>query len=711
MKNLFNKFMRISSKTKIAIVITLLTIAVPAIINAWGPDRQLFTMAKPATFVTFNSITDNSIVGDERNFVVIKDAANTSDGGWKDDVTVERGKEYLVRVYVHNNAADNLGLKALNTRVSAGVPTNTAKNISISGFVTSDNATPKQVWDDASFNSSENFNLVYVAGSAEIYNNGYARGGKSLPDSIVTSAGAKIGFDGPDGIVPGCFKYDNFIFFKVKPQFAPVNDYSFTKQVRKEGSTEWSKSVQANPGDTVEYMLSYKNTGEVRQNNVVMRDQLPDKISLINDTTYLKNGTNPNGLRISNNISTPTGVNIGDYNAQAAAYVKYSAKVASLDKLVCGKNELINRAKVVVDGTQIEDSATVTVNKDCPPEPVYTCKALTVQTLERTKFKFSTSYNVQNATLKSITYVVKDASGKEVYRGTNDTYTQETVGKYSVEAHLVVTVNGKDVNVPVGNCVAQFEVKPKPTNPAITITKKVNGQDKITTEVNKPFTYTVVVKNTGDVGLKDAKVSDPAPAGVTFQSADRGEINNNTWTYTIANLKVGASETFKITAVVKDYKAGELKNTACVDTPTIPGSPDACDNAKVEVEKPEEPKQIIVCRLEDKKYPVTIYEKDFDSSKYSKNPEDCKEEPNEIKVCRLEDKKYPVVIKESDFDSTKYSKNPNDCVDKPVTPPVTPPTTPTELPKTGMGPAMNIVGLGALIASTLGYVASRRNLL
>ena len=40
------------------------------------------------------------------------------------------------------------------------------------------------------------------------------------------------------------------------------------------------------------------------------------------------------------------------------------------------------------------------------------------------------------------------------------------------------------------------------------------------------------------------------------------------------------------------YKAGTIKNTACVETPTVPGgNPDDCDDAKVKVEPPaEEPK-------------------------------------------------------------------------------------------------------------------------
>lgn len=79
-------------------------------------------------------------------------------------------------------------------------------------------------------------------------------------------------------------------------------------------------------------------------------------------------------------------------------------------------------------------------------------------------------------------------------------------------------------------------------------------------------------------------------------------------------------------------------------------------------------KTIQVCRLSDKKYPVTIKESEFDSKKYSKNPNDCKEKT--IQVCRLSDKAYPVTIKESEFDSSKYSKNPADCkppVEKEIT--------------------------------------------
>ena len=137
--------------------------------------------------------------------------------------------------------------------------------------------------------------------------------------------------------------------------------------------------------------------------------------------------------------------------------------------------------------------------------------------------------------------------------------------------------------------------------------------------------------------------------------------------------------------------------------------------------KPKE-KTIEVCRLSDKKYPVTIKESEFDSEKYSKDPKDCAAEDKDIKVCRLSDKKYPVTIKESEFDSSEYSKDPNDCKETPEEKCPVPgkehlpkdsedceEDTPTELPETGPAEAFaSLIGAGALTGTTATYLRSRR---
>lgn len=376
MRTLINVLRRAPKRVSAVLTMVAAAVVVPAALFAWGPDRPTFTVAKPADHVTFNSITNNPQIGDERNFVNVKDAANTQDGGWQDTVTVEPGKEYLVRVYVHNNAAANLNLKALNTRVSASVPTTTGTSVSVSGFVSADNATPAKIWDDIHFNSTQQFNLAYVGGSARIYNNGYAKGGngQALPDSIVTNTGALIGYNGPDGTVPGCFEFENYVYFKVKPQFAPAATpgFSVNKEVRKDGEKTFVESVNAKSGDKLNYRVVFNNTGKTQLNNVSLKDTLPKGITNVPGTVRIMNANNPGGAYIKDGDKLfTTGTNIGAYTAGSNAIVIFDAKVGANDTLpTCGKNTLRNIAKAQPEGqTAKEDGADVIVNKTCVEQP------------------------------------------------------------------------------------------------------------------------------------------------------------------------------------------------------------------------------------------------------------------------------------------------------------------------------------------------------
>ena len=460
-----------------------------------------------------NSITDNPVVGDERNFVVVKDAANTNDGGWQDNITVQPGKEYLVRVYVHNNANANLNLTALNTRVMASVPNTTGKNVSISGFVTADNATPNQVWDDIHFNSSKDFNLTHVPGSAEIYNNGYAAGGsgKSLPDSIVTSQGALVGYNGPDGKVPGCFQYVNYVYFKVKPQF-PTENFTVNKDVRKDGDSKFVESVNAKPGDTLNYRITYKNTGNVQANNVILKDMLPEGVSFVPGSVKIMNANNLSGAFVKDGDNLfSSGINIGSYTAGSNALVIFDAKVAKNDNLPkCGTNTLVNTASAQPQGqgTRTDDAKAV-VNKECKPVVKYTCDSLSIKTLSTNKFRFTTNYTVENATFKRVTYVVKDASGKVVDTKTSTSktldYEQKTAGKYTVQATITVSVNGTDKTATSDGCKGVFEV---PKNPGeITVCELATKQ--IVTIKEDQFNPSKYSKNLDD--CKETPVTPVTP--------------------------------------------------------------------------------------------------------------------------------------------------------------------------------------------------------
>jgi len=463
MKQLFRTIVRKLPKYLVPVAaIATAAIAIPAVLFAWGPsqDRALFTAENPAPYVTFNSITNNPEVGDERNFLTVKDASDTTPGNWKNDLIVTPGKEYLVRVYVHNDAASNLNLKATNSRVKVSVPTNTAKEIGMSGFISADNAKPQEVWADSVLRSSSDFNIAYVDGSARLYNKAFGQTGTQLSDDIVTNKGALLGYDKLDGVIPGCIEYSGYVSFKIRIQGPSQANFDFKKDVRMAGSTDkYTESVAAKPGDKVEFRLSYKNTSQVAMNDVLVKDTLPQGLTYVPGTAkmYNANYPYPNGWQITEDLFKG-GSNIGTYSPNANALVVFTAQVASNDALpTCGPNMLHNIAKVTTDYGTKEDSADVTVPKECKPKAKYACDSLTVAKIERTKFKFDAKYTVQNATLKSIQYVVRDEAGKEIARQTSPDYTQDKVGKYTVEAIVTVTVDGQD-KVATGNCKQPFEV-------------------------------------------------------------------------------------------------------------------------------------------------------------------------------------------------------------------------------------------------------------
>ena len=340
-------------------------IIIPLTLHAWGPNRTLYTTAAPAGHVTFNSIVDNPAQGYEPNFMRIKDAS-ASNSTYADSIKVEPGKEYTVFVYYHNNASSHLNESgagiATGAYVRAEIPAIVDGNASSVAYIGATNATPTQVWDDVTLTSDSSIYMQMVAGSAHIYNRG-ATDGATLSDNIVTT-GTPLGYDVLNGVVPGCSEYSGYVTFNIK---ATQSDFTIQKQVRIAGTTEWKEDVIAQPGDTLEYRIEYKNTGTTSQSNVVVKDVLPTHVTYINGSTTIKNTSNPSGKTVSDNL-TGVGINIGNYTPGSNAFVKFNAKVGSVESLECGSRTLTNIARVTVGESYKQDTANVTVNKECQPD-------------------------------------------------------------------------------------------------------------------------------------------------------------------------------------------------------------------------------------------------------------------------------------------------------------------------------------------------------
>ena len=184
-------------------------------------------------------------------------------------------------------------------------------------------------------------------------------------------------------------------------------------------------------------------------------------------------------------------------------------------------------------------------------------------------------------------------------------------------------------------------------------------------------------------------------ASITSYTYNFGDSNIKTTNSSEIQYTYAQEGNYTVTITVNGKEAGEVKrqNPNCQKTVTV---------------KPE-PK-IVVCELKTNKYPVEIKESEFDKSKHSKNPNDCKEAPAKIKICVIEKKEIREIKKEENNES-KYTTDLSKCQETPTPNTPSTPTPSPELPKTGASDAiMSALGLGGLTTATIAYIASRRQM-
>lgn len=345
----------------------------PVLVSAWGDNangRATYTIAeindgKLGDTITFNSITDGAI-GDERNFVGAKLSSDVADKNkvWNaNEINVKDGETYTIRLYVHNNSPKGEERIAEGVKATFSLPTTVAKSHTVIGYLDSSNATPTRYWDEVTLNSDEDFFLEYIDGSAK-YSNG-KMGTVSLPNDVIIS-GATLGYDKLDGRIPGCYQYDGEVTIQVKVHSSVSAKLS--KKVRIKGTKTWSESVEAKVGDEVEYQIEYVNLLADTVKDVMIRDFLPNNVEYVQDSTYLYNSNHQSGIKLSENTLTTTGINIGDHEAKANSYIRFTGKVVDKD-LACGSNQLVNWANSTVNGKVTKDDASVLVTKACAEEP------------------------------------------------------------------------------------------------------------------------------------------------------------------------------------------------------------------------------------------------------------------------------------------------------------------------------------------------------
>lgn len=592
-------------------------VLVPLGIYAWGPSRETFTMEKPADHVTFNSITDNPDVGDERNFLRVRDADSQywQDGttnGWTDTISnMEEGHTYTVRMYVHNNAAANLNLEATGVRAHVNLPTSEdswGKQYEVNGYLYADNATPNEVWDNIVLKSDKEFHVKVV--SAKYYNNIRTEksNGFDLGNEVYTAkgegTGALLGYEQMDGKIPGCLEYSGYVLMKIQPVFKEPG-YDVEKTVDK---------TTAKPGDTIKYTIKVTNTGEVDLTNVKVTDQLPAYYSKAEEKVGSQNGST--GSIVKGGEITFNKLSVGE-----TATIEISYTIKGADDLECGDTVITNKATGTTDQDDSEDDdgnneVTTTVTNECEPEPepqpgydisksvdkttakpgdtlTYTIIAKNTGEVDLTNVKIVDQLPAyySNATEKveapsevtgsivkggeltiaklpvgqsatiTVSYVVKSADELEC----GDTTVKNQVSGTTDQDQTEDDNNNNETTTVVTN---ECEPEPEP-KPGYDISKSV---DKTTAAPGDTLTYTIVVKNTGEVDLTNVVIKDVLPQGVVAEGSIHVEpLTNMSGGVTSADGlvidKVPAGEEVRISFTVKvtdqadSWQCGENKIT------------------------------------------------------------------------------------------------------------------------------------------------------
>ena len=330
----------------------------------WGPDRTTFTWDDPAPYATFNSITDNPGVGDERNFVQIREVNQQY---YQDEVTLEAGKTYEVYIYYHNNAdAHDIGKTAIGIADGAAVKSSfpatvkAGERATVTATIFANDTNPLAVWDGAYMNPNQDLYLRYVPGTATIHNGG-ALNGQSIGPDYLFGDGALLGYNNFSGILPGCNEYAGYITYQI---FADAPGFDISKSVVGDSTT-----VKA--GDIVTFKVRYDNTGTMDQTNVVVRDTLPTGLQYVAGSAKLYNNNFPDGKEVNDDIINENGMSIGDY-AGGSGWAEVTYQVLVEDGVNCG-DEITNNVTVSTNDGNKHAGLTLTVTGDNCNVVVKTC--------------------------------------------------------------------------------------------------------------------------------------------------------------------------------------------------------------------------------------------------------------------------------------------------------------------------------------------------
>jgi uncharacterized repeat protein (TIGR01451 family) len=290
----------------------------------------------------------------------------TTDSGYVKNVPAKVDEVVAIQVWYHNREEANSGEIANNLKVNLNLPQGVkGKTQVVSSTTSADNS--NTVNDSATINLSlDNAYLEFIPGQSIWRHNTGTNANPNWVNTTLSAAQEQQLLGG--GLVlenaQPCFNFESTVTVLARVRADVV---SITKQVRKLGEQNWVTQNSAKPGDKLEYLITFKNEGNTVLRNVVVGDNMPAHVAYVNGTTMLRNGSNPNGIKITSDNITKGGIDVGNYNPGAVGYVWFQAQI---DSNLKGNYDLTNVGVVRPEGMNEHWNKAVTkVSTTTPQTP------------------------------------------------------------------------------------------------------------------------------------------------------------------------------------------------------------------------------------------------------------------------------------------------------------------------------------------------------
>ena len=196
-----------------------------------------------------------------------------------------------------------------------------------------------------------------------------------MPSSIFTEEGTLLGLNELNGVIPGCEEYHGVVTYVLQ---AEELGGSIDKQVSKDGE-KYNESLILGPSEEAFFQLAIRNTGDVALTNAVIKDVLPEGLTLVPGSVQLRANESTVWETLTDDI-VGGGINLGTIGTGNTVYIRYKVKAG--EDFDCEGKELSNHETLTYDsnvatGETKEDEITVTVKKeDCeePDVPLDNCE-------------------------------------------------------------------------------------------------------------------------------------------------------------------------------------------------------------------------------------------------------------------------------------------------------------------------------------------------